>query len=174
MKPPPERLSKRPGRRSPPLRFDQRRVQRAVQVAALQTSKRTGMTQRRFHSSATCQTSRASIRACFPPRPTRHCRSSLPFAALRAQAMWIEAHGLSLVQGALGASESLGRSAYARHRTVTLHPRVLLMPLTVMPRRSGGGNRPSGPCTMGLVNTAQADGSQDVAGAGDEHLRKTA
>ncbi len=64
------------------------------------------MTQRRFHSAATCQTSRAFIRACFPPSPTRHCRSSFPFAALRAQAMWIEAHGLSLVQGAPGVSES--------------------------------------------------------------------
>ena len=96
-----ERLSERPHRRSPPLCFDQGCVQRAAQLAALQASKRTGMTQRRLHSTSTCQTSRAPTRACFPPSPTRHRRSSLPFAALRAQAMWMEAHGLSLVQGVL-------------------------------------------------------------------------
>jgi len=74
-----ERLSERPCRRSPPLCFDQGRVERAARLAALQASKRTGMPQRRLHSTATCQTSRASIRACFPPSPTRHRRSSLPF-----------------------------------------------------------------------------------------------
>jgi hypothetical protein len=34
------------------------------------------------------------------------------------------------------------------------------MPLTVMPRRSVGGNRPSRACTMGLVNTAYAEGTK--------------
>jgi len=96
-----ERLSERPARRSPRPCCDQGRVQGALRLPALQASKRTGIGQRRLHSTATCQTARASVGACFPPSPTRHRRSSLPFAALRSQATWIEAHRLSLVQGVL-------------------------------------------------------------------------
>lgn len=81
--PPADLFNERPRRRSPPLCFNQERVKRAARLAALQASKRTGMKQSRLHSTAACQTSRASIRACFPPRPTRHRRRSFhspPFA----------------------------------------------------------------------------------------------